>query len=284
VAGANRAVVITGASTGIGRACALRLDGLGWDVFAGVRRDADGERLREAASERLVPVTLDVTDHAAIAAAAERVEKATGERGLAGLVNNAGVAVTAPLEFLPLDDLRQQLEVNLVGQIAVTQAFLPLLRRARGRVVNIGSVGGRVALPFMGPYHASKFGMEGLTDSLRQELRPFGIEVSIVEPGTIATDIWEKGAAAADDVIERMPERARELYGERMEAMRAAALEAGPNGIAPDAVARVVEHALTARRPRTRYLVGRDAKTNARVSRVVPDRIFDRLVARQLGG
>src|SRR5688500_9161604 len=186
------AVVITGASTGIGRACAIDLDGRGFRVFAGVRKDEDGERLR---SERpsIEPLRIDVTDAGEIAAARDRVGEEVGERGLAGLVNNAGIAVPGPLEHLPLDEIRRQLEVNVLGQIAVTQAFLPLLRTARGRIVNIGSIGGRVALPLLGPYAGSKHAMEGISDSLRRELRPWGIEVSLVRPGPIATEIWERG-------------------------------------------------------------------------------------------
>src|SRR5688500_3137446 len=183
------AVVITGASTGIGHACALDLDSHGCHVFAGVRREEDAERLR---SERafIEPVRIDVTDADSIASARDRVGEAVGAAGLAGLVNNAGIAVPGPLEHLPIDELRRQLEVNLVGQVAVTQAFIPMLRTSRGRIVNIGSIGGRVALPMLGPYAASKHAIEGVSDSLRRELPPWGIEVSVVRPGPIATEIW----------------------------------------------------------------------------------------------
>ena len=192
--GAAPSVVITGASTGIGEACALHLDQLGWRVFAGVRKDSDGEALQRKASPRLMPVRIDVTDAASIAGAREIVARELGDRGLDGLVNNAGVVVAGPLEFVPMDDLRRQLEINVIGQIAVTQAFLSFVRTARGRIVNIGSVSGKMATPFVGPYAASKFAMEALTDALRCELRPWGIQVSIVEPGSIATPIWEKDA------------------------------------------------------------------------------------------
>jgi NAD(P)-dependent dehydrogenase (short-subunit alcohol dehydrogenase family) len=276
-------IVISGASSGIGRACALHLDKLGFDVFAGVRKEADGERLREEASGRLVPLPLDVTDQASIEAAADKVAGSVGDRGLAGLVNNAGITVSAPLEFVPIDELRKQLEVNVIGQVAVTQAYLSMLRKARGRVVNVSSIGGRVALPFLGPYAASKFAIEGLSDSLRRELRPWGIEVSVIEPGSVATPIWEKGVAAADALIERFPPEAQALYGKAVASMRKAAAEAGNRGLPPEQVARTVEHALTARRPKTRYLVGRDAKMRARIARIVPDRAFDRLIARAMG-
>jgi NAD(P)-dependent dehydrogenase (short-subunit alcohol dehydrogenase family) len=274
-------VVITGASTGIGEACALHLDRLGFLVFAGVRKEADGERLRAEASERLTPIILDVTDGQQIAAAAETVKAVVGDAGLAGLVNNAGIALAGPLEFLLLDELRRQLEVNVVAQIAVTQAFLPLLRLGRGRVINMGSVGGRSTLPFLGPYQASKHALEALTDVLRMELVPWGIEVSIIEPGNVATPIWEKSIAVADEARKQLPPQAEELYGRSLDAIRKGAALAGKHGISPDAVAAVVEHALTAEKPKTRYLVGREARIRALVQ-LVPDRIRDRLILRQL--
>jgi NAD(P)-dependent dehydrogenase (short-subunit alcohol dehydrogenase family) len=276
-------VVITGASTGIGRACAIHLDSLGFGVFAGVRKPEDGERLAAEASERLRPLLLDVTDAGQVEAAARQVGEAVGDRGLAGLVNNAGIAVSAPLEFIPIDELRRQLEVNVIGQVAITQALLPLLRRGKGRVVNIGSIGGRVALPFVGPYAASKFALEALTDSLRRELRRAGVEVSIVRPGGIATPIWDRGIGAAEQIRERMPPEGEAAYGSALDATRAAAADIGRNGLPPEAVAKVVEHALTARRPRTRYLVGRNAKMRAALAKVLPDRLFDRMIARAMG-
>ncbi|MGD1157325.1 MAG: SDR family oxidoreductase, partial [Terriglobia bacterium] len=185
------AVVITGASTGIGEACALHLDKLGFRVFAGIRKAADAEALRHRASARLVPIRLDVSDETEVEQAARNVTEALRGEGLAGLVNNAGIVVAGMLEFLPLDALRRQLEVNVVGQVAVTQAFLPHLRKARGRIVNIGSVSGLIAGPFSGAYAASKFALEALTDALRVELRPWKIHVSIVEPGNIQTPIWK---------------------------------------------------------------------------------------------
>ncbi len=163
-AAGTRSVLITGASTGIGEACALHLDQLGWRVFAGVRKDADGEALRAKASARLLPVRIDVVDPGSVAAARELVLRELGDRGLDGLVNNAGIAIAAPLEFVPIEDLRRQLEINVIGQIAVTQAFLAPIRKARGRVVNMGSIGGRLATPFLGPYNASKFALEALSD------------------------------------------------------------------------------------------------------------------------
>jgi NAD(P)-dependent dehydrogenase (short-subunit alcohol dehydrogenase family) len=278
------AVVITGASTGIGRACALHLDNLGFQVFPGVRKEADGDALRSEASERLTPLLVDVADQASIEAAADTVTRTLDGQGLAGLVNNAGITVTAPLEFVPIDELRHQLEVNVIGQVAVTQAFLALLRKARGRIVNVSSIGGRVALPFLGPYAASKFAVEGLSDSLRRELRPWGIEVSVIEPGSVATPIWEKGVAAGDRLLEQMPPEGHALYGESVAKLREVAAATARRGMPPEEVARTVERALTAPKPKTRYLVGRDAKVRARMKSVLPDRAFDRLIARALGG
>lgn len=277
------AVVVTGASTGIGRASARHLAQLGFHVFAGVRKDADAESVRAEGSERLEPLTIDVADKASVQAAGKAVEEKVGERGLAGLVNNAGIVVSGPVEAVPLDGLRRQLEVNVVGQVAVTQAFLPAIRRARGRIVFISSVGGRISLPFMAPYHVSKWGVEALGDALRQELRPWGIEVVLVEPGSIATPFWEKGHEAADETEQQMGAEIKDLYGEQVAAVRKAARKAEAEGIPPERVAEVIAKALTADRPRTRYLVGRDAKINARVRKLVPDRLFDRLIAREVG-
>jgi NAD(P)-dependent dehydrogenase (short-subunit alcohol dehydrogenase family) len=267
-----RAALVTGASSGIGHASALRLAGSGWRVFGGVRSEEDAERLRGHGIE---PLQLDVTDSVAIAAAAEVVG---GE--LHGLVDNAGIAIAAPLELVPVDELRRQLEVNVVGQVAVLQAFLPALRQVQGRVVLMGSVGGLSALPFLGPYAASKHALEAIADSLRVELAPWGISVSIVEPASVKTAIWTKGAAQADAMRAGISHDRNELYAARIERFRAVALKRGP-GIDADVVARAVERALTASRPKARYLVGRDAHLRAWIERL-PTRLRDRLLAKAL--
>jgi NAD(P)-dependent dehydrogenase (short-subunit alcohol dehydrogenase family) len=277
------AVLVTGASSGIGRACALRLDARGFRVFAGFRRQPDADALARDGSARLVPVRLDVTDAGSIASAAEAVAAAVGSAGLQGLVNNAGIVVAGPLEVLPLAALRRQLEVNVIGQVAVTQAFLPLLRRGGGRVVNMGSISGRLASPLLGAYAASKFSLEAITDALRLELRPWGLPVSLVEPGAIATAIWERSRVAADEMAQELSAEARGLYAPAVAAVRAAADRASRAAIPADAVARAVEHALTAARPRTRYLVGRDARIRAALAWLLPDRVRDALIARALG-
>ena len=266
-----RSALVTGASTGIGRATAMRLDAAGWRVFAGVRREADAELLRDAGSERLAPLILDVTDAGQIAAAAEEIGSRTGSDGLDGLVNNAGIALPSPLETIPIEDFRRQIEVNLIGQVAVTQAMLPAIRAARGRVVFVSSIGGLIAFPMTGAYHAAKFGIEAVGDVFRRELRGWGISVSIVEPGSIATEIWDRGEAAADEIAARSPQR-EALYGKAIERYRKTFESVAGRGIPPDRVARAIEHALTARRPRARYLVGADAKLQARVRHLIPTR------------
>jgi NAD(P)-dependent dehydrogenase (short-subunit alcohol dehydrogenase family) len=261
-------VLVTGASSGIGEACALRLARNGWRVLAGVRKTGDAP----AGTEE---VLLDVTDAEQVRAAADAVER------LHGLVNNAGIAIASPLEAIPLDELRRQLEVNVIGQVAVTQALLPALRLARGRIVFVGSIAGRSALPFLAPYAASKHALEAIGDSLRMELSPWRIRVAVVEPGSIATPIWTKGAATADSIQERVPADTAGLYRARIEAFRRAAAAAGRRGVPPDRVAAVVEEALTAERPKTRYLVGRDARRRAAIERL-PDRWRDRVFERVL--
>jgi NAD(P)-dependent dehydrogenase (short-subunit alcohol dehydrogenase family) len=280
--GTHRSVVITGASTGIGEACALRLDRAGFRVFAGVRKTSDGDALRAKASPMLTPVRIDVTDAASIEIARDLIASEVGDAGVSGLVNNAGVAVAGGFEFVPLDDLRQQLEVNVIGQVAVTQAFLPMLRKQRGRIVFMGSIAGRVSSPFIGPYAVSKHAIEAITDALRQELRPWAMQVSVIEPGSIKTPIWDKADAQADQIERSLSAEARRLYGPAIAALRKFAAEAGARGIPADEVAKAVEHALTARTPKTRYLVGMDAHIQAALRVVVPNRILDGLVERQL--
>lgn len=277
-------VLVTGASKGIGEASALRLHARGLIVFAGVRQAEDGAALRaRAGTDRLVPVILDITDPYDVMSAARAIDERTGDRGLAGLVNNAGIAVAGPLEFIPLDELRRQLEVNVVGQLAVTQALLPSLRSARGRIVFIGSVAGRSSMPFSGAYCASKFAVEAMADALRVELADSGIDVAIIEPGTIATPIWETSLRRANELAEGMPPQLEERYGRQLSGLRRMARRSGTSGASPDLVARAVEHALTASRPRPRYVVGSDAKFRLLLERVLPTRVRDRLVRHQLG-
>lgn len=277
-------VLITGASTGIGRATALHLDRLGWRVFAGVRKEVDGENLQQDASPKLHTLMLDVTNPNSIDSAIERVIEVVADSGLDALINNAGITVNGPMEFISMDELREQFEVNFFGVVATTQAALPLIRKAeRGRIVHIGSIGGRQAAPMLGPYSASKYAIEAIGEAQRRELQVWGIEVIVVEPGAIATPIWQKGQEAADVGIKGKSERELELYGPAFDALRAGATMMERRAVGPEAVAKVVEQALTSERPRPRYVVGTDAKLQALMTRYLPDRIRDALTLRIMG-
>jgi NAD(P)-dependent dehydrogenase (short-subunit alcohol dehydrogenase family) len=258
-------VLVTGASTGIGRATALALT-RSHAVLAGVRRLED-------APPGTTPLLLDVTNAEHVAALRE-IEQ------LDALVNNAGIAVTGPLEYLPLDELRRQLEVNAVGQLAVIQAVMEPLRRAHGRIVNVSSIGGRMALPLYGPYAASKYALEALSDSLRREQRD--VQVVLVEPGAIATPIWDRGIAGADALWAAMPAAAHGRYGALVDALRTRGLALGTQGLPPEEAAAVIVEALTARRPRTRYVIGRQARIQSALARLLPDRAVDALLERLL--
>lgn len=273
-----KSVLVTGASTGIGRATALRLDRAGWKVYAGVRSDAAGEVLAGMASERLEPLILDVTDAAQVAAAAERVGPS-----LDGLVNNAGIAVGGPVEAVPIDDLRHQLEVNVVGQVAMTQAVLPALRAARGRIVFTSSVGGVTTAPFVAPYQASKHALEAIAACLRAELEPWGIEVSVMGPGSVATPIWDKGRAQAEDAAAQLSDEHRALYGDALAALGPAIEKLAARGVPADAVAAAIEAALTDAKPRTRVTIGREAKVQRALHAALPPRAFNRVVRRAMG-
>lgn len=280
---APRNVLITGCSTGIGRSTALWLDRRGWNVFAGVRKESDAESLRAESSDRLQTVMIDVADQASIDAAAKSIGEQTGGR-LDGLVNNAGITVQGPLEYLDLDDLRRQFEVNVTGQVATTQAFLPLIRAATGRIVLVGSVAGRApTMPFIGPYGASKKALEGIAEAMRTELHPWGISVSIVEPGVVATDIWNKGDATFDDMIGSLPPEGRDRYERALNKARRIASVIGGRGFPADKVAEKIEHALVSSRPRFRYLIGKDAAFQAYIGKLAPTRIRDRTAAKILG-
>jgi NAD(P)-dependent dehydrogenase (short-subunit alcohol dehydrogenase family) len=274
--------LITGASTGIGRASALRLAGNGWTVLAGVRDPDAGERLAaEAAQGRVIPLSLEVTDQDQIEQAAERVREQTATGGLDALVNNAGIGFGGPLELLPPEDLRKQFEVNVLAQVAVTRALLPALRIAGGRIVFVSSIGGRVAMAFTAPYAASKHAVEAIGDALRVELHSSGVQVALVEPGSVATPIWDKSRAAADTVT--IPPELQAQYGHVPAAMDKVLEDTARRGVPAEMVAETIERALTAPRMRARYVVGRDAKAMLVAKRLLPDHLFDRLARRVLG-
>jgi NAD(P)-dependent dehydrogenase (short-subunit alcohol dehydrogenase family) len=274
----ERAVVISGASTGIGRSCALHLDRLGFQVFAGVRRAADGAALARVASPRLTPIVVDITDPEAVGAAYQAVS----DRNIAltGLVNNAGSTVPCPLEFLPLETLREQLEVNLVGHVAMIQAFLPLLRRSHGRIVNVSSLAGRLPVPVMGSYTAAKHALEGLSGSLRLELAASGVRVSVVEPGDIQTSMTGKLRRDVSAAMSALPDDGVERYSALMRGVEVAIGAGADSGAPPEVVAEAIAHALTSNRPRIRYQVGPRSGRMMLMARVLPDRLLDRVLQR----
>jgi len=276
-------VVVTGASTGIGRAAALALQEVGFHVFGSVRTDQDAEKLWNDSAGRVTPLKLDVTDADSIAAASKAVADAVGDAGLAGLVNNAGIAVAGPLELLPIAEFRKQFEVNVIGAVAVTQAMLPLLRHARGRLVNVSSVSGGLASPYLGAYAASKFALEALTDAWRMELRNFGIHVAAVEPGPIDTPIWEKSTAEADRMSAGVDPEAMSLYKSDLEAIRQTIAKSAATAAPVSKVVEAVVHALTARRPKTRYYLGWGVRVCFKGMKMLPDRLTDCIVRKATG-
>lgn len=281
---ADRRVLITGASTGIGQTCALYLDKLGFTVFAGIRKESDAEFLKRQASNKLIPVFIDVTDRNSILDAVETISNAVGNGGLHGLVNNAGIVVAGPLLFLPIEQLRKQLDVNVLGSIAVTRNFFPLLRKENGRIVFMGSIGGRIALPFLSPYSASKFAMEAIADSLRLELKRFNVMVSIIEPGSVDTPIWKKSRVEADKILDSLPAEIQAHYRATLEAGKDTVDKVASYGVSATAVAKAVTRALVSRRPRQRYLLGWDTRGVISLKKLLPGRIVDWLMIKILFG
>lgn len=274
-------VLLTGASSGIGAATALALDRAGMTVFAGFRDPSEAGPLHKGASDRLQVISLDITDEKSIAVAVASLDAQLGDAGLDAVINNAGEGIPGPLEILPIEQLREQLEVNVIGQVALTQAVLPLLRRAGGRVIFVGSIGGKVAVQFAGPYNASKYAMEAIADSWRQELEPDGIAVSLVEPGPIATPIWAKAAERIDKLLASgSPQTAR--YRERLRSFQETLRSQGKSGSSPAEVAETIEQAVTAEKPSSRYAVGASAKLTSAVRPLLPDKLVD-AVGRRLG-
>jgi NAD(P)-dependent dehydrogenase (short-subunit alcohol dehydrogenase family) len=269
----TRHVLVTGASSGIGRATAEHLVQAGFRVFAGVRRDQDVATLRGANLPGLIPILLDVTDSTALVRATHEIDAEVGSRGLAGLVNNAGVSGGGPLEVVDIDLVRACFEVNVIGALAVTRAMLPMLRRGKGRIINMSSGAGRVATPLMGPYCASKFAVEAVSDVLRMELHRSGVAVSTIEPGAVSTSMVGKGNEQIERQIAQLPADAPDYYHHSLLKLRGAFDRTSYND--PEAVAKVVYKALTAARPRTRYVVGGDAKFLLLLRSLFPDRAMD---------
>lgn len=271
----GRSIVVTGASSGIGKATALRLATNGWRVFAAVRRQQDAELLRSQSGNRVETVLLDIADEGSIRAAAEEVNSRLGNDGLDGLFNNAGIGAISPIEYTTVDSIRNIYEVNLFGQISVIQAFLPLLRKAKGRIVNTGSVGDHLSPPFAGVLASSKAAFASLSSSLRLELRAQGIYVVVVEPGSISTPAVEKTLGGVEDQVTSLPREGARLYAAGLRRMVAAFAKNEKAGSCPDVVAKVVEKALNAEKPRTRYPAGKDSIMLITLARLLPEKLLD---------
>jgi NAD(P)-dependent dehydrogenase (short-subunit alcohol dehydrogenase family) len=268
-----KSVLITGTSTGIGRATALHLDKLGYKVFAGVRTDEDAKALMQEASDNLVPLMIDMNDTDSMGNAFKQVFEFAGSKGLAGLVNNAGIPMGGPLEFFDPDQLQKGLQVNLLGHIRMIQLFLPLIRKQKGRIVNIGSIGGIFPAPFTAPYSASKAAMHALTHALRRELLPEGIHVVLIIPGNIKTSIWKK----VQDSTKPASPAVEARYGRALESMGKLTKKMSSQGIPPESIAKIIEKAITLNHPKPTYIVGTDAKLQSLAAVVLPDRWIDRL-------
>ena len=274
----NKAIVITGTSTGIGKACALYLDKMGYIVYAGVRKQADGDNLKKEASERLTPVILDVTDENSIIKAAGIIEKET-DGNLFGLINNAGIGRGGALEVTPVAEIRKLMAVNVIGLMAVTQAFIPMLRKGKGRIINIGSTSSLLAFPGASAYSASKFAVRAITDSLRVELKPFGMSVILVAPGAVESEIWEKGKAYKKELYKTIRPEISQLYaplikfGDKMNDEL--------KKIPADEVAKAVTHAFTSKKPKRYYIVGNDAKGAAKAAKL-PKGLMDRIILKRI--
>lgn len=280
----GKAVLITGTSTGIGRACALSLARRGYLVFAGVRTPLQGDLLRREGYRRVVPLRLDIRESSQIQDACQEVRNALGpSKGLHGLINNAGITLPGPVEHLPLAELRRIFEVNVLGHLAVIQAFLPLIRGSRGRIIIMGSALGRLAMPLSGGYAATKFALEALADSLRRELRPSGIHVCLFQPGSVRSAIWEKISSQANEVHSSLPSEARTQYASLSRAVQRIWQEAESSALSPQAVCRAMFHALESHRPKTRYPIGHEARLLSLLSRWVPDRVMDAGLTLYLG-
>lgn len=278
----NKTVVITGASSGIGHACVAKLSRAGWKIFATVRKTADQTRL-QSEDANITAIIMDVQDRASITAAAEQIATQLKDRALSGLVNVAGIGTVAPMEYVTAQAMQEIFDINVFGQIAITQAFLPFIRKAHGRIVNISSIGAHIAIPFGGLLNASKSAFGLLTDTLRLEMHPFGIRVSTVEPGAISTPAVEKTLGDIEGVIRNLPEPGAAQYADMLRNFAHCAYARESQGSSPDVVARAVFHALTAERPRIRYRVGNHAQLLGMLPRILPDRILDAIRMRMMG-
>ncbi len=277
-----KSVLISGASSGIGKALSLELDRQRYRVFATVRNAEDADAIRTTASENLVPVMLDITDQALISAACQQVGDQTGG-ALDCLVNNAGINISAPMEFLPTAEFRRQMEVNLFGQLALTQACLPLLRKSTGRILFISSIAGRFVTAFNGPYAASKAALIAMADALRLELAPWNIPVSVMIVGSVQTPIWEKASVAAGKLLRQLPRESWALYGNSQKQAGRFYHHAGETGMPVEKVVQVIQRSIESSRPKPYVLVGKDAFVLELGAKLLPVRLRDRWISKQMG-
>jgi len=279
----GKTILITGTSTGIGRATALHLDQLGYQVIGTVRKESDAQDIQESASSKLRVLLLDVASPSDLFQFQESLEQELGNGGLWALINNAAIGFSSPLEFVALDQFRQLFEVNLFGLLAVTQICLPYIRQEQGRVINISSTASIVIAPFHGPYSAAKIGLNALSNALRLELRPFGIQVSVMVCGSVQTPIWDKGGALARHLWEEQPPEATQLYGAQYAQLGSFFEQMGHKGLPPKKVAETIDHALSSKQPKQTYYIGRDAQQFRLLNKLVPERLRDWLILRIIG-
>ena len=279
----KKSVLVTGTSTGIGRCAALQLDQLGYQVFATIRNKQDAESIQSEASDRLIPLMLDVTEPTSLDRAHEIVKLNVADAGLWGLVNNAAIGFVSPLEFAPLDDLRWLYEVNVFGLLAITQKFLPLIRQAKGRIINISSTASSAVAPFHGPYSSSKLALNGLTDSLRLELKPLQVQVSLIVFGSVQTPIWATAGDKSTQVAQDFPPEALEIYGGNLGRVRDYFNRIGKTGMTTDQACQSILHALSAENSKTHYYVGPDARLHYWLRRLFYGRIADWIMVRTIG-
>ena len=278
----NKTILVTGASTGIGWATSLELAEKGWRVFAAVRKEADAKKLRDASSGKITTVIMDIVDYESVKRGAQEIEKALGGAGLDALFNNAGISVQGPLEIIPIELFEQQIRVNVFGHVFVTQTFLPLLRKAQGRIVFTSSESGRMTLPLMAPYSASKFALEAAASALRIELRPWKIRVSSVELQTIKTPMWEKIDTSTEKLIASLPQKARDLYQNELKTLSVFPKWQADMGISMKKAVRVIIRALSARSPKARYLVGYEARLLVYSHAITPTWMMDWIASKSM--
>ncbi|MBU1671302.1 MAG: SDR family oxidoreductase [Actinobacteria bacterium] len=276
----GRSILVTGASSGIGWATSLDLAAGGWRVFAAVRKEADADRLREGSSGRITAIIMDVVDYESVGRGVKEVEELLGGAGLDALFNNAGISVQGPMEIIPIEMFESQMRVNVYGSLFVSQAFLPLLRRARGRIVFMSSESGRITLPLVGPYSASKFALEAVANALRVELRRFGVKVSLVEAATVKTPMWEKIDTTTEKLFSCLSPEAKDLYMEELDTLRFFPRRQAELGIPMEKVVRVIGRVLEDPRPKARYLVGWEARALVYTYSILPTRLVDLVAGR----